>query len=65
MLSLIFCVYSELQELKATLDQRLIDAEPISGRFRLKPRVDGALSTLSPPLQPVEWAVVGDDYEGR
>ncbi|XP_065901141.1 uncharacterized protein [Dysidea avara] len=40
----------ELQELKATLDQRILEADTISGRFRYKPRVDSTLSALPPPL---------------
>ncbi|XP_065901090.1 uncharacterized protein [Dysidea avara] len=54
----------ELQELKATLDQRILEADTISGRFRCKSKVDSTLSALPPPLQPVQWAVVQQD-EGR
>lgn len=50
--------YTELQELKATLDQRINETISISGRFRCKPRIESSLSTLPPPLKPVEWAVV-------
>ena len=51
-------VFAELQELKATLDERITKADAISGRFKSKPRVDSHFSTLLPPVQPVLWAVV-------
>ena len=54
-------IFSELQELKATLDERITKADTISGRFRSKPRVDSHFSTLPPPVQPVLWAVQQDD----
>ncbi|XP_065908275.1 uncharacterized protein [Dysidea avara] len=53
-----------LQELKATLDQRLMDADAICSRFRSKPRVDSSPSTLPPPPRPIQWAVV-QNYENR
>ena len=55
--------YSELQELKATLDQRVNETISISGRFRCKPRIESSLSTLPPPLKPVQWAVVQLDED--
>ena len=59
-----FFFHSELQELKATLDQRINELSGIFGRFRCKPRIISSLSTLPPPLKPVQWAVVQLD-DGR
>jgi len=65
--NILLCViiFSELQELKAILDERISKADTISGRFRSKPRVESHFSTLPPPVQPVLWAVVQQDDSSR
>ena len=53
----LFCVYTELQNLKATLDQRLQDRAMVTGRYVAKPREQSTPSTSLMPSRPVKWAV--------
>ena len=56
-------LYIGLKEFKAVLDQRIRESNRISGRFSSKPRRDGALSTLPPPSNPIEWAIMSPTDE--
>ena len=50
-------IHTELQNLKATLDQRLQDQAMVTGRYVAKPREQSTPSTLLMPPRPVKWAV--------
>ena len=47
-----------LQELKSVLDQQIESSNTISGRFLSKPRTDGPPSTVTPPYNPIQWAIM-------
>ena len=39
-------------------DQRIESSNTISGRFLSKPRTDGPPSTVQPPYNPIQWAIM-------
>ena len=50
-------IYLGLQKLKHKLDERLKAREMSSGRFKAMERIESTISSLSPPIEPVKWAV--------